>query len=111
PSHAPRARGARACDRLVRRASRPPENETVRRHAGRIRRHGTRGLFTHGAMTPPDTLYSRPIETENAAPRVRREATYFEAAIPFFGWVHHANTPVERDCVAVICAPLGHEYT
>ena len=28
-----------------------------------------------------------------------------------FGWYHAASGVEPRDCVAVLCAPLGHEYT
>jgi alpha-beta hydrolase superfamily lysophospholipase len=59
-----------------------------------------------------DTLTdNRPAQAANAASRVRREATYVEGAHPIFGWLHHAEAPIARDCVAVVCAPLAHEYT
>lgn len=49
--------------------------------------------------------------TANAAPRVHRDAAYFGGARALFGWTHRADTALARDCVAVICAPIGHEYT
>ena len=60
-----------------------------------------------------DTLTekNRPAQAANAASPVRREATYVDGAHPIFGWLHHAEAPSARDCVAVVCAPLGHEYT
>ncbi|HET7730756.1 MAG TPA: alpha/beta hydrolase [Usitatibacter sp.] len=43
---------------------------------------------------------------------VARRAAYFgEGAHPFFGWYHEAPGAPARDCVAVLCAPVGHEYT
>src|SRR5437667_5172473 len=52
--------------------------------------------------------------------RVERRAFYFEDGSahfrgdskgPMFGWYHSAPRAEQRDCVAVLCAPLGHEYT
>jgi alpha-beta hydrolase superfamily lysophospholipase len=54
------------------------------------------------------------------ATRVQRRACYFEdgsaqfrgdATGPLFGWYHDAPGAAPRDCVAVLCAPVGHEYT
>lgn len=55
-----------------------------------------------------------------ASARVDRRAFYFEdgaahfrgdAGGPMFGWYHSASGVEPRDCVAVLCAPIGHEYT
>ena len=43
-----------------------------------------------------------------AAQRVRREALFFDG---LFGWYHDAPTAAPRDTVAVICPPVGYEYT
>ena len=40
-----------------------------------------------------------------------REPMYFQdGADALFGWYHHAAAE-KRDCVAVVCNPIGHEYT
>ena len=50
---------------------------------------------------------------DEARLRVRREPMYFDAGqpLPFFGWYHAADGGAERDCVAVLCGPVGYEYT
>jgi alpha-beta hydrolase superfamily lysophospholipase len=30
---------------------------------------------------------------------------------PIFGWYHSTSAEIQTDCVAVICGPIGHEYT
>jgi alpha-beta hydrolase superfamily lysophospholipase len=64
-----------------------------------------------------------PLETDVAPAtrtRVERRAFYFEdgsahfrgdAAGAMFAWYHSAPGVEPRDCVAVLCAPLGHEHT
>ena len=48
---------------------------------------------------------------ENAPLPVSRLPLYFEGGTePFFGWYHTAGLAVQKDCVAVLCSPLGHEY-
>lgn len=49
----------------------------------------------------------------DAAPApVRRQPLYFgEGAETLFGWYHHSERPIRRDVVAVLCAPIGPEYT
>ena len=43
---------------------------------------------------------------------MKREATYLDAGeSSFFGCFHAEETAAPADRVAVICAPLGHEYT
>ncbi len=43
---------------------------------------------------------------------VQRHPLYFgEGESATFGWYHHAPRPIARDCVAVLCAPIGPEYT
>jgi alpha-beta hydrolase superfamily lysophospholipase len=44
---------------------------------------------------------------------VRRVPMYLDTAKawPFFGWYHHADAAVPRDCVTVLCGPIGYEYT
>lgn len=41
----------------------------------------------------------------------RRPAWFGEGAQSFFGWYHDAPAAPARDCVAVLCSPIGHEYT
>ena len=49
---------------------------------------------------------------EATLPPVTRHPHYFgPGADATFGWYHHAERPIARDCVAVICAPIGPEYT
>lgn len=44
-------------------------------------------------------------------PAVARDPAYFgEGPHRLFGWFHHAPQALPRDCVAVICAPIGYEY-
>ncbi|HSJ97223.1 MAG TPA: alpha/beta hydrolase, partial [Myxococcota bacterium] len=46
------------------------------------------------------------------APRVERVPAWLDAAPgPLLAWLHDAPGAAPRDCVAVICAPAGHEYT
>ena len=48
---------------------------------------------------------------ENLSMRVDREPVYFDdGPNAFFGWYHTANAVPQRDCVAVICSPIGFEY-
>jgi alpha-beta hydrolase superfamily lysophospholipase len=43
---------------------------------------------------------------------IRREPMYFhDGADALFGWYHSAPAEPPQDCVAVICNPIGHEYT
>jgi len=42
---------------------------------------------------------------------VRQAAYVTEAAPAFFAWTHHAPDVAPRDAVAVICGPIGSEYT
>lgn len=47
-----------------------------------------------------------------SAASVERTAGYFEdAAHPFFGWYHAVPGAASHDLVAVVCGPLGSEYT
>jgi len=49
--------------------------------------------------------------------QVERRPLYFEqsrargAEGPIFGWYHSTPAALQSDCVAVLCGPLGHEYT
>lgn len=48
---------------------------------------------------------------ENLLFSVDREPIYFqEGPNAFFGWYHISKRAVQRDCVAVICSPIGYEY-
>ena len=43
---------------------------------------------------------------------MKREPTYLEDERgSFFGWYHHAGSIPSGDLVAVVCGPVGHEYT
>ncbi|HUP97838.1 MAG TPA: alpha/beta fold hydrolase [Usitatibacter sp.] len=45
-------------------------------------------------------------------PAVTRTPLYFgDGAAAGFGWYHHAPRAIARDCVAVLCPPIGPEYT
>ena len=44
-------------------------------------------------------------------PVVREPAYFGDPSGALFGWLHHAPGASARDCVAVICAPIGYEYT
>ena len=45
-------------------------------------------------------------------PHLLREAAYFgDGTRSLFGWYHSAGSRTGRDCVAVICGPIGYEYT
>lgn len=46
-----------------------------------------------------------------ALTEVSREAGYFGARGQLFSIYHHAPAAAQRDCVAVLCAPFGPEYT
>ena len=44
--------------------------------------------------------------------RIERRALFApEPGDAFFGWYHWSDTAAPRDCVAVICPPIGYEYT
>ena len=48
--------------------------------------------------------------------RVERRPMYFDTHADggkraFFGWHHSAPSATPRDCVAVVCGPIGYEYT
>jgi alpha-beta hydrolase superfamily lysophospholipase len=43
---------------------------------------------------------------------MRRQPLYIgDGADAAFGWLHESEAAAPRDCVAVLCAPVGHEYT
>jgi alpha-beta hydrolase superfamily lysophospholipase len=43
---------------------------------------------------------------------IERHPMYFGAdPQSLFGWYHHSPRAIARDCVAVLCAPVGPEYT
>ena len=43
---------------------------------------------------------------------MQRQALYIgDGANAAFGWLHTDEAAPARDCVAVLCAPVGHEYT
>jgi alpha-beta hydrolase superfamily lysophospholipase len=43
---------------------------------------------------------------------MRRQPLYIgDGANAAFGWLHTDEAAPPRDCVAVLCAPVGHEYT
>jgi alpha-beta hydrolase superfamily lysophospholipase len=49
---------------------------------------------------------------DSAPAPVRRQPLYFgEGADALFGWYHRAERTIRRDVVAVVCAPIGPEYT
>jgi alpha-beta hydrolase superfamily lysophospholipase len=49
---------------------------------------------------------------EPSVPAISRRAMYLGSGPEaLFAWYHHAARSIPRDCVAVICAPMGPEYT
>lgn len=42
---------------------------------------------------------------------IGRTAVRIDSTGPLFGWYHCVEHAPLRDCAAVICSPLGHEYT
>src|SRR5258708_36161804 len=43
---------------------------------------------------------------------MRRQSVYLgNGADAAFAWLHTDEAAPARDCVAVLCAPVGHEYT
>lgn len=47
-----------------------------------------------------------------AATGISRQAVVIgDDSAPLFGWYHTDGSAPARDCVAVICNPMGHEYT
>jgi alpha-beta hydrolase superfamily lysophospholipase len=54
---------------------------------------------------------------EHGTLAVEREALYFDQSRtragegPIFGWYHSTPSAGQSDCVAVVCGPIGHEYT
>ncbi len=50
--------------------------------------------------------------SDATTPAVQRHPLYFgEGSAATFGWYHYAPQPIARDCVAVLCSPIGPEYT
>jgi alpha-beta hydrolase superfamily lysophospholipase len=54
---------------------------------------------------------------EQGSLTIEREPLYFDQSRarggegPIFGWYHSTPSAGQSDCVAVICGPIGHEYT
>ncbi|HZZ90996.1 MAG TPA: alpha/beta hydrolase [Usitatibacter sp.] len=54
---------------------------------------------------------------EKCVASLERRPLYFEqsrargAEGPVFGWYHSTPAALQSDCAAVICGPIGHEYT
>ena len=54
---------------------------------------------------------------EHGSLAIEREPLYFDQSRtrdgegPIFGWYHSTPSAGQSDCVAVICGPIGHEYT
>jgi alpha-beta hydrolase superfamily lysophospholipase len=54
---------------------------------------------------------------EHGSLAVEREPLYFDRSRsrdgegPIFGWYHSTPSAGQADCVAVVCGPIGHEYT
>jgi alpha-beta hydrolase superfamily lysophospholipase len=68
-------------------------------------------------MKRDDILELEAISVEHATLTVEREPLYFDQSRtrdgegPIFGWYHACPGAAQADCVAVICGPIGHEYT
>ena len=83
------------------------------------------GTGDEPVVRPPllsmQTTSQRPYGNTNAAgihadaaprPAVIRSPMYFGTGDEtLFAWHHHAPRAIARDCVAVLCAPIGPEYT
>ena len=48
---------------------------------------------------------------EGAEPLLRRPIYIPAGDTTIFGWLHHAARATIKNCVAIICPPLGYEYT
>jgi alpha-beta hydrolase superfamily lysophospholipase len=68
-------------------------------------------------MKRDDILELEAISVERTTLTVEREPLYFDQSRsrggegPIFGWYHSSPGALQADCVAVICGPIGHEYT
>jgi alpha-beta hydrolase superfamily lysophospholipase len=60
-----------------------------------------------------DTTTTPDIAANDAAqPAINRRALYLGSGDEaLFAWHHHAPRAIPRDCVAVLCGPIGPEYT
>ena len=55
--------------------------------------------------------HSTDIARANAEP-LHRQPIYIPAGdTTIFGWLHHLASSPRKNCVAIICAPMGYEYT
>ena len=68
-------------------------------------------------MRREETIELEAIPGATCVVQVERRPFYFEQSRargsegPIFGWYHSTPAALQSDCVAVICGPLGHEYT
>jgi alpha-beta hydrolase superfamily lysophospholipase len=68
-------------------------------------------------MRREETIELEAVAAEKCILKVERRPLYFEqsrargAEGPIFGWYHSTPAALQSDCAAVICGPLGHEYT
>ncbi len=61
-------------------------------------------------MANPDALMEPPQNSSEMA-QVLREAIYIPAEKNhLFGWYHSAEVIPQKNCVAVVCSPIGYEY-
>jgi alpha-beta hydrolase superfamily lysophospholipase len=68
-------------------------------------------------MRREDILELEGLAIEHDALPVERTPLYFDQSRarggegPIFGWYHATSAEIQTDCVAVICGPIGYEYT
>src|SRR3954471_16221581 len=78
---------------------------------------GTPGSPGKKPMRRDESIELEAIAAEKCIVSVERRPLYFEqsrargAEGPIFGWYHSTPAALQSDCAAVICGPLGHEYT
>ena len=68
-------------------------------------------------MRRAETIELEAIPGATCIVKVERRPLYFEQSRargsegPIFGWYHSTPAALQSDCAAVICGPVGHEYT
>jgi alpha-beta hydrolase superfamily lysophospholipase len=68
-------------------------------------------------MKREDILELEGLAIEQDTLPVERTPLYFDQSRarggegPIFGWYHSTSADIQTDCVAVICGPIGYEYT
>src|SRR2546425_484739 len=63
------------------------------------------------SRAPISTTHSIDIAPRNTEPLHRQPIYIPSGDTTIFGWLHHAASVPRKNCVAIICAPMGYEYT